>query len=307
MASISASSPYRTGISRLWENASALALAQWDVLRRDKLGLASALILLLFIFLAVFGDAIAPYRPTAVNRNASGGLLYVQPPSAAHWLGTTVQGEDVFSQVLAGTHIAVVVGFFAALLVTSIGSFVGIVAGYYRGRVDDVLMRIVDVAYSIPFEPLAIVLLALVSRSFWSVILAISLLLWRAPARVVRGQVLSLSQRPFIKAARASGASDLRIILLHIWPNVLPIAFVYVVTSFGNAILAEAAVSFLGFGDPTAVSWGRMLNFAYQSGAIRQAWWWIVPPGLCITLLVGAVFFLTRAYDEVINPRLRAR
>ena len=194
---------------------------------------------------------------------------------------------------------------YAALLVTVIGTLIGLFAGYFRGWVDDLLMRLVDLAYSIPFEPFAIVMVGLLRPSIWTVIIAISLLTWRAPARVIRAQVLSVTQRPFIKAARVAGASPLRIIFAHIAPNILPLTFVYMTIEFGIAIVAEASVSFLGFGDPHVESWGKTLHLAFLTGAIRKAWWWAIPPGLCITLIVLSVFFISRAWEEVINPRLR--
>lgn len=284
-----------------------LARIQWQIFRHEPLALISAVMVIGFVVVAIFGPAFAPHDPEEMLRSGSGELLYLSPPSSKHWLGTTNVGGDVFSQLLVGARVAVSVGFFAALLVTVVGTLVGLIAGYYRGWVDDLLMRLVDVAYSIPFEPLAIVLLALVSRSFWSVVLAVSLLSWRAPARVIRTQVLTMVERPFVKAARVSGASNWRIMLKYLAPNVLPISFVYVATTFGNAVLAEATVSFLGFGDPDNISWGAIMQLAYSAGAVRTAWWWILPPGICISVLVASIYFLTRAYDEVLNPRLRGQ
>lgn len=278
---------------------------QWRILRRDSLALGSVIVLLLFLLLALLGSKLAPYGPGDMVRDGSGNLLSLQPPTWSHPLGTTDLGNDVLSQLMVGARVAVTVGFVAALVVTLIGMMVGLLSGYYGGWVDEGLMRIVDIAYSLPFEPVAITILALVSPSYWSIILAVSLLMWRAPARVIRTQVMDLVHQPYVKAARVAGASDLRILLQHIAPNVLTVGFVYVATSFGNAVLAEATVTFLGFGDPTSVSWGSMLQRAYAAGAIRQAWWWVLPPGLCIALLVSGIFFLTRAYDEVVNPRLR--
>jgi peptide/nickel transport system permease protein len=170
---------------------------------------------------------------------------------------------------------------------------------------DDIIMRLVDIAYAMPFEPLAIVLLSFLPPSIWTIILVVSLLMWRAPTRVIRAQVLSLSQRPFVKAAKISGASHTRILFYHIAPHVLPLSLVYASSSFGWAILAEASVSFLGFGDPSAMSWGKMLHYAFMSGAVRVAWWWAIPPGLCITFVVASVFFISRAYEEIIIPKLK--
>lgn len=280
-------------------------IEQLRTVGQDPLALTGFVILAFFVLVGVFAPYLAPYDPKAMLNRPDGTLAFLDPPSGRHWLGTTDLGRDVLSQIIVGTRVALVVGFLAALLVTVIGTLIGLVAGYYRRWVDDLLMRLVDVAYSIPFEPFAIVLVGLLQPSIWTIIVAISLLTWRAPARVIRAQVLSVAQRPFVKAARVAGASDLRIMLVHIAPNILPLTFVYMTIEFGIAIVAEASVSFLGFGDPQVESWGKTLHLAFLTGAIRKAWWWAIPPGLCITLIVLSVFFISRAYEEVINPRLR--
>lgn len=278
---------------------------QLRIVHGDPLALAGCVILACFVFVGVFAPFLAPYDPRGMINRPDGTLAFLDPPSSRHWLGTTDLGRDVLSQVIAGTRVALVVGFLAALLVTVIGTVIGLVAGYYRGWADDLLMRLVDVAYSIPFEPFAIVLVGLLEPSIWTIIVAISLLTWRAPARVIRAQVLSVAQRPFVKAARVAGASDVRIMFAHIAPNILPLTFVYMTIEFGIAIVAEASVSFLGFGDPHVESWGKTLHLAFLTGAIRKAWWWAIPPGLCITLIVLSVFFISRAWEDVVNPRLR--
>jgi len=170
--------------------------------------------------------------------------------------------------------------------------------------VDDVLMRLTDIVFGIPFLPFAVVLVALLRPSIWNIVLTISCLLWRTTARVIRSQVLSLRERPFVRAARVAGASDLRIMYVHLLPNVMPMSLLYVAFGVAWAVLAEASLSFLGFGDPRMVSWGQMLYAAYISGSIRHAWWSVVPPGLCITLFTASVFLIGREYERVVNPRL---
>jgi len=278
---------------------------QLQALQADPLALTGFIILACFVIVGIFAPYLAPYDPTEMLNRPDGALAFLDPPSPRHWLGTTDLGRDVLSQVIMGTRVALIVGFLAALLVTVIGTLIGLFAGYFRGWADDLLMRLVDLAYSIPFEPFAIVLVGLFRPSIWTIIIAISLLTWRAPARVIRAQVLSVAQRPFIKAARVAGASNLRIIFAHIAPNILPLTFVYMTIEFGIAIVAEASVSFLGFGDPHVESWGKILHLAFLTGAMRKAWWWAVPPGLCITLIVLSVFFISRGWEEIINPRLR--
>lgn len=229
------------------------------------------------------------------------------PPSAEHWFGTDHLGRDLFSQSIYGSQIALLVGFIGAVLVMLIGTNVGLIAGYYRGKVDTILMRTVDVIYGIPFEPFALILVLLFEPSLLIVILAVSLLTWRTVARMIRSQVLSLRERPFVKAARVAGASDLRIMYLHIFPNVMPLVFLELAIIVGVSIIAEATLSFLGLGPPQSISWGGILHNARLSGAWRTAWWWNLPPGFLIMITVLAVFFISRSLEVIANPRLRAR
>ena len=229
------------------------------------------------------------------------------PPSREHWFGTDHLGRDLFSQNVHGSQIALLVGFLGATLVVLIGTNVGLIAGYYRGRTETILMRTVDVMYGIPFEPFALILVLLFQPSLTIVILAVSLLTWRTVARLIRSQVLSLRERPFVKAARVAGASDLRIMYLHIFPNVLPLVFLELAIIVGVSIIAEATLSFLGLGPPQAISWGGILHDARLSGAWRTAWWWNLPPGIFIMTTVLSVFFISRSLEVVANPRLRAR
>jgi peptide/nickel transport system permease protein len=229
------------------------------------------------------------------------------PPSADHWFGTDHLGRDLYSQNVHGSRIALLVGFLGALLVVLIGTNVGLVAGYFRGRTETVLMRTVDIMYGIPFEPFALILVLLFEPSLTIVILAVSLLTWRTVARLIRSQVLSLRERPFVKAARVAGASDLRIMYLHIFPNVMPLVFLELAIIVGVSIIAEATLSFLGLGPPQSISWGGILHNARLSGAWRTAWWWNLPPGFFIMTTVLSVFFISRSLELIANPRLRAR
>jgi peptide/nickel transport system permease protein len=273
-------------------------------IRRDRLAQAGVAVLGLLVFLALFGTLLTPYDPTARLRTPEGGLAILEPPSLDYLLGSTNVGRDIFSQLLTGARAALIIGGVATVVEACIGVALGLVSGYFKGAVDSVVMRVVDVAYSLPLEPVAIVMLVFLGQDLWTMILAIVLLGWRSPARVIRTQVLSVSERTFVKGARAIGASDLRIIARHILPNILPIAAVYLPVGFGNAILAEASISFLGFGDPDMTTWGGMLHDAFAAGATRSAWWWALAPGLAITIVVSAVFFVTRAFEGVLNPRL---
>lgn len=279
--------------------------ANAEVVRRDRLALVGLALYAFFILLAGLAPWVAPHGPLEVIEE--GGIwLSNEPPSARFPLGTTNLGRDIFSQLIYGSRTALLVGFSAAFAVAVIGTLVGLVAGYYGGWVETLLMRLADIAFGIPFLPFVIVLVAFLEPSIWNVVVAMALLLWRDTARVIRSQVLTVKERAFVSAARVSGASDLRIIFVYIAPSILPLSFLYASLAVGWAILTEAAVSFLGFGDPKVISWGFMLQDAFVSQALsREAYHWFLPPGLFIMLSVMAGFFIGRGYEEILFPRLR--
>lgn len=276
------------------------------VLLEDRYAFVGVLVYLLFFLVAALADVIAPYDPTRILFLPNGMLAADLSPSADHLLGTTSLGRDIFSQLVYGTRSALLVGLVAAFFVVAIGTLVGLVAGYAGGLVDTILMRITDIAFGIPFLPFVIVLAAFLEPSIWNVVLAMSLVLWRDTARVIRSQVLTVKHRAFVEAARVTGSSTSRILFVHIAPNVLPIAMLYGSIAVGWAILTEASISFLGFGDASQISWGYMLQDAYVSQALsRGAWHWFVPPGLAIVAIVVAGFFISRGYEEILFPKLR--
>jgi len=278
---------------------------QFQEIIRDRLGLVGITILAGFILLAIFAPFLAPYGVNETTYRGDGTVARLDPPSGLHWFGTTNLAEDVFSQTLLGARLAVLVGFLSAACITIIGTNIGLLAGYFGKWIDDLLMRVTDIAYGIPFIPFGIVLVALLGASKWNIIIAISVLMWRTTARVIRSQVLTLKERPFIWSARAAGAGHLRILYIHIAPSILPLTFLYVALGVGWAVETEASLSFIGLGDPSSISWGRMLYFAFMAGAIRTAWWWVIPPGLCIGLLVVSCYLVARSYEKVVNPKLR--
>jgi peptide/nickel transport system permease protein len=264
---------------------------------RGRIGLG---LLGLFLFLAVFGTAIAPDDPTASSLDVLSGI------SADHWLGTTENGEDVFSQLLAGARVSIIVGFAAAAISAVLGATVGLLGGYFGGWTDRTFDAFENWFLVIPQIPLMIVLARLLEPSLTVLIAVIGLTSWAGTGRIVRAQVLTLRERAFVERARALGASDGYIIRTHILPNTLPLIFANTVLIVAVAILAEAALAFLGLGDPTRISWGTMLENAFSSGAPSAgAWWYVIPPGLCITLLVLSVSILGYLFEEYVNPRLR--
>ncbi len=247
------------------------------------------------------GTMIAPLKPTwAVpdDEKPASGIEYP--------LGTDAQGRDILSQLLLGSRIALLVGFAAAIFSISIGMLVGLVSGYYGGNVDIILMRFTDVILTLPGLPLLIILAALMEPSVFNIVFIIGIVGWGGTARVIRSEVLTLKERPFIDSARVTGASKTRIMFRHIAPNILPLAVLYMTFYVSGAILSEASLSFIGLGDPRTMSWGMMLNFVQHANALT-AWWWLLPPGICITLICLSFFLLGRAFDEIVNPRLRRR
>ena len=272
---------------------------------RDMLGRIGLGILVAFLVIAIFAPLIARNEPFETQRLPSGAIARNQPPSLRYPAGTNRLGQDLFSQLVYGARMALVVGTVAALGGGIIGTLIGLVAGYFGRWVDQLLMRLTDIALAIPFLPFALLFLAFFGSGIRNIILVLALLFWRTTARVIRSQVLSLKERPYIQAARGAGAGNLRLMFVHILPNVLPLVFLYLALGIGGAVAAEAALSFLGFGDPLVPTWGLMMNMAFTAGALRNAWWWIVIPGTALTLFVTAAYLTTRAYEEVVNPRLR--
>jgi peptide/nickel transport system permease protein len=229
------------------------------------------------------------------------------PSGNSYLLGTDFNGHDIFTELLYGTQVAFIVGILAALFGVGIGTFVGVVAGYYGKTIDSLLMRTTDIFLVLPFLPIVLVLVAIARPSIWIIIFVLAILTWPGIARVIRAQVLSLRERPFVDAARVAGASDTRLIFLHITPNVLPFSLLYMSLGVAGAIITEAALSYLGLGDPNVTSWGGMLSTLITLGGGLYYWWWLLPPGLSITLLSLGFYLLGRGFDEIINPRLRRR
>lgn len=233
---------------------------------------------------------------------------FTVPGSVHGVLGCDDTGADLFSQLVYGTRISLMIGILSAVASASIGILVGVITGYFGGIVDEAMMRVVDILLCLPFLPLLLTLVTLYGTSIFYIVIFIAIFGWQGLARMIRSQVLSLRETAFVDCARAAGASRFYIIAKHLIPNVLPVAFASLVLSVPSAILFEAALSFLGFGDPRVPTWGKMLHHAYGFGAFtRLAWWWIIPPGLAITTLCLAFVFIGHSLDEVVNPRLRRR
>jgi peptide/nickel transport system permease protein len=285
----------------------------WGKLTDELSVRLSMLIVAGFVLIGIFAPYIATHQPLQRQYEGEAGIIiydWAEPAllggTNEFLLGTTASGYDIFSQLIYGTRAALLVGLIAAFFTAGIGTLVGLVAGYYGGKVDDALMRIVDFLYGMPLLPTVIVLVAVLGPDLWNIILALIILQWRSTARVIRSQALSLRERPFVKAAEVAGAGDWHIISRHLAPNVLPMTFLYGSFGIAWAILAEAGISFIGLGDPNTVSWGTMLQASRAYSALSfGAWWWFVPPGICIGLLVISGFLIGRGYEDITNPKLQ--
>jgi peptide/nickel transport system permease protein len=222
-------------------------------------------------------------------------------------LGTNEIGQDVFAQLVVSTRASLEIGAGAGLIATAISILIGISGGYAGGIVDEALSLLTNVVLVIPTLPLVILVLAYVkSNSLVPLILIIALTSWAASARVLRAQTLSVRNREYVLAARASGERAFRVILVEILPNELPVIVSNLIFAMIFAILTQAGLAFIGLGDPTTLTWGNMLNIAYNDEALSfGAWWWFIPPGACIALLGMGLALINFGLDEVLNPRLR--
>jgi ABC-type dipeptide/oligopeptide/nickel transport system permease subunit len=231
----------------------------------------------------------------------------MQPPSLDHPFGTDHLGRDVFSRVLYGTRVSLMVGIFAASLAVALGALVGLLAGYFGGPVDSALMRVVDTIYSPPETILLMVLVTMFTRSVWTIILAIALTHWMSTSRLVRSEALSIRQRPFVESAMALGAGDIYILLRHVAPNLLYIAVISVTLMTAHAILTESFLSFLGLGIPPHLpSWGNMLNEA-QRDIMRGIWWTAFFPGMMIVITVLSINLLGEDLKKRLAPSREMR
>jgi peptide/nickel transport system permease protein len=252
----------------------------------------------------VLSGVIGPFFVS--NPNHIGGPQYAAP-SVHYWLGTTLTGQDVFAQLVVSTRASLEIGVGAALLATFISIVIGISGGYAGGIVDECLSLFSNIVLVLPTLPLVIVVLAYVkSNGLVPLIVIIALTSWAASARVLRAQTLSVRNREYVLAARASGERAWRIVFVEILPNELPVIVSNFIFGMIFAILTQAALAFIGLGDPTLLTWGNMLNIAYSDEALSiGAWWWILPPGLCIALLGMGLALINFSLDELLNPRLR--
>jgi len=290
----------------VWTRRRAAASRAWRTYRKNLLGMIGLVVLVAVVLVALLVPVFSSREALDVTKATGANLA---PPSAGFPLGTDESGRSVLTLTLWGARISLLVGLVATLLSMGIGTSIGITAGFFGGRwIDTVLARIIDWFLVIPFLPLAIVLAAVLGRSLTNIIIVIGVTSWPGTARIIRSQTLSVRERPYVERARALGAGNWHLVSRHVLPNVVPLIFANTVLVVAVAILSESTLSFLGLGDPSAVSWGSMLEGAFNSGAVSAgAWWYLLAPGLAIVVVVLAFTMCGQALEEVFSPKLRER
>lgn len=271
----------------------------WRAFRRDPLGMVSLGLLILLVIVALAAPLIASYP-------ASYGPEVLRPPSGDHWFGTDALGRDVFSEVIWGTQQSVLVAVAASVIAIVFGTIIAVIGAYFR-RLDSVISVIVDMTLSLPVLPLMILIAALVGPSTSTIIFVVAAFSWPEVTRLVRSQALTVVGLPYVDAARLMTTSPFWIISRHLLPAVTPVVVVSVVVTASRAVLSAAGLAFLGLGDPTTWSWGRILYEAQQAGAMVSAWWLTLFPSIAILILVLSATLLSIAYNDARNPRHLAR
>ena len=269
-------------------------------LRKEPLALMGLLLILLFFGLAVFAPFLSPFAPNA--QDIIGAKL--APPSAKHWMGADILGRDMFSRMVYGARISVFVGLAVVAVAGSFGTVVGLFAGYRRGWIDEVVMRVTDIFFAFPPLILAMAIAGALGPSLTNALIAVAVVLWPVYARLVRGQVLVLREREFIQAAQTVGVRNSRLLLRHLLPNVMAPLLVQVSFDMGSAILIIAGLSFIGFGaQPPTPEWGVMISDGRNY--ITTQWWLTAGPAAGILLLVAAFNLLGDGLRDILDPRLR--
>lgn len=275
----------------------------WEQMWGDGLGRAGIILVAFILIVSIVGPVLFPFDPKEVGSSAAN---IMQAPSGQHLLGTDEMGRDVFRELLAGARISLFVGLTATAISIVVGALVGLISGFYSGFMSNLMMRVTDFFLALPVLPMIIVLAAVFGQSITITIAVIGLTSWPSTARIIRSQVVSIRERQYIERIRSLGATDSRIIVVHILPNVLPLIYANTVLVIAGSILSEATLAFLGLGDPVSVSWGTMLHYAFVTGAAgRGAWWYLIPPGIGIVLVVLAFTLIGHTLDKIMNPRLR--
>ena len=277
--------------SSLWSDA-------WRRLLANKAAVAGGIILLILIFLAIFAPWIAPHSYSYQNLE-----LGAQPPSGNFLLGTDTLGRDLFSRILYGARVSLLVGFVATGVALVIGVSWGIIAGYFGGRIDSIMMRIVDVLYGLPFIIFIILLMVIFGRNIWLLFAAIGAVEWLTMARIVRGQVLTIKNQEYVLAAQAMGVTNIQMFRKHIFPNILGPIAVYATLTIPQVMLLEAFLSFLGLGiQPPMSSWGTLIRYGVES--MEEYSWLLIYPGLTFTVTLFALNFFGDGLRDALDPKI---
>jgi peptide/nickel transport system permease protein len=267
---------------------------------RNKQALVALGVLLFFVALALAAPLLIEGDP----KDKVGAVF--EPPSWEFPLGTDGGGASMVSLLIAGARVSLLIGFCAAAISALIGGTIGIVSGFFGGKTDTALMRLTDYFLVIPDVPLMIVIAALFGRSTWNIIVIIGIIYWTFTARLIRAQTKSVRERVYVQRARALGARNSRLIVRHVLPQVTPLLIANTVLLIAYAIFAETFITFLGLGDPSTISWGRLIENAFTDDAIiNDAWWAVIPPGICVMFVVLACTIIGQALEDALNPRLR--
>jgi peptide/nickel transport system permease protein len=257
-------------------------------------------IVILFILIAVFAPVIATH-----SVHAKTGAVY-EAPNSNHWLGTDDGGVDMFSLLVFGTRVSLEVGFAAAVVAMLIGGAVGVISGFFGGWVDVLLMRITDIFLVIPDLPLIIVTAAIFGRHLINIIIIIGIIYWTSTARLIRSQVKTVRERVYVKRARSIGAGNTRLVFKHVLPQVAPLMIANTVLTIALAVFLETYITFLGLGDPSSISWGKLIENSFLGNAVlNNAWWAVVPPGVAVTIVILACTMVGQSMEDALNPRLR--
>lgn len=268
--------------------------------RANRSGMLGLVVMTAFVLVALLTPLIFSSSELDVTQ-ATGGVY--EPPSGSYWLGTDDSGRNVLALVAWGARISLLVGLCATVISMLIGTSFGIMSGHYRGVFGGLLDRVTDWFLVIPFLPLAIVLATVLGRSLLNIIIVIGITSWPGTARLIRAQTLSVEGRPYLERAKALGAGNLHQMGRHVLPNVMPLVLANTTLAVSISILSETTLSFLGLGDPTAVSWGSILEDAFAAGAVSQgAWWYLAPPGICVVLVVLSFNLIGRALEDILDP-----
>ncbi|WP_042356482.1 oligopeptide ABC transporter permease [Bacillus rubiinfantis] len=284
------------------------SLSPWAMARRKFIKNKLALTSLLFIIFVAIVSFLAPYITTADVTKINIGQMSLEP-SSEHWLGTDKAGRDVFTRLLYGGRISLLVGLSCTLFVIFLGTLIGSVAGYFGGVIDSLLMRFTDLILNLPFLVFVIVINAIFFgkvNGLWVLILVISILSWGGIARIVRSKVLAEKENEYITAAISIGCSPAKIIIKHLLPNIMSTIIVQATITFATMIVAETGLSFLGFGVPQEIpSWGNMLNSAVEPDVLQFKLWIWIPPALMITITILSINFIGEGLKDAFNPKSR--